>query len=231
MMRKFARGDCPNTCSGHGTCTTKGNGYFARATKASRAATAPGVLVRLDWRGMMSRLLRIVLTNWQRARIVELATTPQECVSATLVSPALRAIESSVLMIVVVSCPNDCGKHGECRSMKLHAVRKDKGLPPAVVYNSIWDSEMVHGCVCEEGYGGGDCSDRTKSVAVISLIFEKHLEHLVYIFFSGIGLCPSGDDPLTGAATDSLFGFQKNEKQTVLCAATVRVCKIVFSHL
>ncbi|KAL4176318.1 hypothetical protein KRP22_001270 [Phytophthora ramorum] len=92
-----------------------------------------------------------------------------------------------------MSCPNDCGRHGECRSMRLNAQQKDKGLPPAVVYQSIWDSEMVHGCVCEEGYGGGDCSDR---------------------------LCPTGDDPLTGASTDSLFGLQKNEKQTVLCSAT-----------
>jgi hypothetical protein len=47
--------------------------------------------------------------------------------------------------------------------MKLHAKRKDKGLPPAVVYDSIWDSEMVHGCVCEDGFGGGDCSDRENS--------------------------------------------------------------------
>lgn len=31
-----------------------------------------------------------------------------------------------------------------------------------------------------------------------------------------------GDDPLTGASTDALFGFQKNEKQTVYCSATVR---------
>lgn len=37
------------------------------------------------------------------------------------------------------------------------------------------------------------------------------------------GTCPTGDDPLTGAATDPIFGFQKNEKQTVYCAATVSV--------
>ncbi|GLE07453.1 hypothetical protein PINS_up017764 [Pythium insidiosum] len=36
----------------------------------------------------------------------------------------------------------------------------------------------------------------------------------------GCRRCATGDDPLTGGATDNLFGLQKNEKQTVLCAAT-----------
>ncbi|KAG6963594.1 hypothetical protein JG687_00006471 [Phytophthora cactorum] len=67
-------------------------------------------------------------------------------------------------------CPNTCSGHGTCTT-------KGNG----------------YFCSCYKGFTGGDCSRR---------------------------LCPSGDDPLTGASTDSLFGFQKNEKQTVLCAAT-----------
>ncbi|GLE04860.1 hypothetical protein PINS_up013839 [Pythium insidiosum] len=77
--------------------------------------------------------------------------------------------------------------------MRLHASRKDPGLGTVFPYDSVWDSDMVYGCVCDDGFEGGDCSKRR---------------------------CATGDDPLTGGATDNLFGLQKNEKQTVLCAAT-----------
>ncbi|KAL3672317.1 hypothetical protein V7S43_003007 [Phytophthora oleae] len=177
--------DCPNTCSGHGTCTTKGNGYFCSCYKGftggdcSRRSCPTGPA----WSDLA------VSTD----RAHQLATCSNRGSCDYVTGLCTCDLGFSGLACNRMSCPNDCGKHGECRSMKLNAQRKDKGLTPAVVYNSIWDSEMVHGCVCEEGYGGGDCSQR---------------------------LCPTGDDPLTGASTDSLFGFQKNEKQTVFCAAT-----------
>ncbi|KAG3253692.1 hypothetical protein PI124_g1773 [Phytophthora idaei] len=182
---RFVYGDCPNTCSGHGTCTTKGNGYFCSCYKGftggdcSRHTCPTGPA----WND--------VAVATDRAHQPAVCSNRGTCDLTT--GMCICDVGFSGLACNRMSCPNDCGKHGECQSMKFHALRKDKGLPPAVVYSSIWDSEMVHGCVCEEGYGGGDCSDR---------------------------LCPSGDDPLTGASTDSLFGFQKNEKQTVLCAAT-----------
>ncbi|ETP00668.1 hypothetical protein F441_21955 [Phytophthora nicotianae CJ01A1] len=182
---QFVHGDCPNTCSGHGTCTTKGNGYFCSCYKGftggdcSRRICPTGPA----WND--------IAVGTDRAHQPAVCSNRGTCDHATGV--CICDVGFSGLACNRMSCPNDCGKHGECQSMKLHALRKDKGLPPAVVYNSVWDSEMVHGCVCEEGYGGGDCSDR---------------------------LCPSGDDPLTGAATDTLFGFQKNEKQIVFCAAT-----------
>lgn len=41
---------------------------------------------------------------------------------------------------------------------------------PNVEYTSVWDANILHGCVCDSGWGGHDCSQ---------------LE------------CPKGDDPLT----------------------------------
>lgn len=37
----------------------------------------------------------------------------------------------------------------------------------------------------------------------------------------------SGDDPLTGAITDTVFGFQQNDKQTIFCSATVRASRLI----
>lgn len=44
---------------------------------------------------------------------------------------------------------------------------------PNVVYDSVWDADILHGCVCDPGWIGHDCSQ---------------LE------------CPRGDDPLTEVA-------------------------------
>lgn len=37
-----------------------------------------------------------------------------------------------------------------------------------------------------------------------------------------VGICPFGDDPLTGTSEDPA-GIQRNEKQRVSCKATVRI--------
>jgi EGF-like domain len=74
---------------------------------------------------------------------------------------------------LAVKCPNRCSGHGQCLTMKQHAARLDKGLQPRHAYysySSNWDSEMIHGCSCDEGYAGWDCTER---------------------------VCPGGDDPMT----------------------------------
>jgi hypothetical protein len=45
-------------------------------------------------------------------------------------------------------------------SMRYLARTKDAGLPPVHRYDSVWDSEMIHGCVCDKGFTGFDCSER-----------------------------------------------------------------------
>lgn len=185
LMARQVRASCPNSCSSHGTCTTKGNGYFCSCYKGFTGGdcsrrTCP-----------MGPAWNDVATATDTAHQPAVCSNRGTCDHTT--GNCVCDYGFSGLSCNRMSCPNSCGKHGECRSMKLNAQRKDKGLPPAVRYDAIWDSDMVHGCVCEDGYGGGDCSQR---------------------------MCPTGDDPLTGASTDALFGFQKNEKQTVLCAAT-----------
>lgn len=94
------------------------------------------------------------------------------------------------------SCPSYCNFRGQCLSMRNLARTKDRGLGTVFNYTSIWDADMIQGCLCDEGYSGPDCS---------------------------LEICPLGDDPLTGAvdqvSTDA-NPTQYNEKQTVTCQAT-----------
>jgi hypothetical protein len=78
-----------------------------------------------------------------------------------------------------VSCPVDCGEHGECLSMRQHAARFDKGLQdvPYYDYAANWDADMIYGCSCDSGYSGWRCQERT---------------------------CPTGDDPLTVGQFDEV---------------------------
>ena len=64
----------------------------------------------------------------------------------------------------------ECGGHGVCRTMGEAAqLVDDVSLFRSVQY-TLWDHDKVQGCVCDRGWTGYDCSQRS---------------------------CPSGDDPFT----------------------------------
>ncbi len=63
-----------------------------------------------------------------------------------------------------------CSGHGSCRTLSEAAERQnDYNLFRSVTY-SLWDGDKIQGCVCDRGWTGYDCSQRS---------------------------CPSGDDPFT----------------------------------
>ncbi|TMW63805.1 hypothetical protein Poli38472_002746 [Pythium oligandrum] len=176
---------CPNGCSGHGVCTNIGNGCLCSCFKGYTG-------------GDCSRRSCPVGPAWSDMTLAtDRAHQPAVCSGRGLCDFNTGKCTCDAgftgLSCNRLACPNDCTRHGECRSMKFNAAKKDKGIGLPFVYDSVWDSDMIYGCVCDDGYEGGDCSKR---------------------------ICPTGDDPLTGAATDTRFGFQKNERQTVFCAAT-----------
>lgn len=77
--------------------------------------------------------------------------------------------------------------------MAHYAEMKDPGLGEVLGYKAVWDAHMLHGCVCDDGYHGSDCSLR---------------------------YCPVGDDPLTGVGADVLSNpTQVNTIQSVTCKA------------
>ena len=50
------------------------------------------------------------------------------------------------------SCPNNCNHKGRCVSQEFMAFEASK------TYSEPWDAGKEHGCVCDMGYRGPDCS-------------------------------------------------------------------------
>lgn len=50
------------------------------------------------------------------------------------------------------SCPNDCNGRGQCLPMALLAAMAGRN------YTEPWDAYKIHGCFCDLGYRGPDCS-------------------------------------------------------------------------
>ncbi|ETW07561.1 hypothetical protein H310_02048 [Aphanomyces invadans] len=73
-----------------------------------------------------------------------------------------------------LACPNQCTNNGRCVSMSQLALLRS---PNEQTYTSVWDAEMVYGCLCDRGSAGVDCEWAT---------------------------CPLGDDPMTLAQVNEV---------------------------
>jgi hypothetical protein len=69
-----------------------------------------------------------------------------------------------------LDCENHCNLQGTCYSMYDRSWRLRNSLSIQYSYDEIWDAKKIHGCICDVGFAGHDCSER---------------------------LCVGGDDPLT----------------------------------
>ncbi|GMH66000.1 hypothetical protein TrLO_g8835 [Triparma laevis f. longispina] len=77
----------------------------------------------------------------------------------------------------ILKCDNDCNNHGQCMSMKEAALQFNGfSLNRSVSYN-LWDSEQIHGCVCDHGWEGHACTEQ---------------------------VCEKGDDPRTNVGVDEV---------------------------
>jgi hypothetical protein len=122
-----------------------------------------------------------------------LVTLDLQGMHAKEVSDNINAFLNRInLLITTLAVSCNCNGHGRCESMQRYAMTKDPGRGPVFKYNANWDAEKIFGCVCDPGYSGPSCTERT---------------------------CPTGDDPLTGTIQDPA-GIQRNEKQRVRCRAT-----------
>lgn len=54
-----------------------------------------------------------------------------------------------------------CNGHGSCKSMAQFALMKDPGRGTIYSYQNNWDAQKLYGCVCDPGYSGSNCMQRT----------------------------------------------------------------------
>ena len=68
-----------------------------------------------------------------------------------------------------------CISIGKCMPMRWYAETKDPGslqattsrgftsysAAPMYTYNTVWDSMKIHGCACDKGFYGPDCSQQS----------------------------------------------------------------------
>ncbi|CAM9515245.1 unnamed protein product, partial [Hapterophycus canaliculatus] len=86
-----------------------------------------------------------------------------------------------------MSCPNECNGHGVCMSMGEAASAEDGNRLIHVASYEAWDAGMIHGCICDEGYEGYDCSLRPCPVSDSALTSGQQDERVVLF-------CRCGDD-------------------------------------
>ncbi len=68
--------------------------------------------------------------------------------------------------LVAVSCRNDCNFHGRCVSMNRLAIDAQHSTQQAF-YSVLWDAHMIHGCQCDLGFEGHDCTLRQVRPALV----------------------------------------------------------------
>nr|AIG55504.1 secreted protein [Thraustotheca clavata] len=190
---------CHNSCSGKGKCSVTGNGCSCTCFAGFTGADCSQRLCPTG-KGWSS----LGAANDQ-AHIRSVCSNRGTCDFTTGVCTCDVGFTGAACDRV--ACSLSCSNKGECRSLKYFASQKDLGLPPPVVYNQNWDSDMIYGCICQPGFTGSDCSLSNLLLLCNNLI-------------SRLEQCPTGDDPLTGFAGDLVFGQQFNEKQVVTCQAS-----------
>lgn len=159
---------CPHMCSGHGRCGevsrcecfTSWDGSDCSQRKCPQGKAWSDVAIGND-------------VAHQPAK----CSNRGKCNTATGICDCMDGFEG--LACSRMQCPSKCNGHGVCLTMRQYATKLDKGLQPRPYYTyaSNWDADLIHGCSCDGGYVGWDCSERE---------------------------CPSGDDPMTITQVDEV---------------------------
>jgi hypothetical protein len=191
----FAAAECPNACSGHGTCGSYDMCTCYRNWQAADCSqrTCPFDLAHVDTpKGDLDHSNTITTGTVVSSNTVY-PTGTQEMYpkmlgidgSTVLTNTAHYYMECSNKGICDrktgececfdgydgtacqrASCPNDCSGHGTCETIAELAADDFSN-----VY-ALWDADKTMGCKCDPDYSGADCSARNCKVGVDPLYID-----------------------------------------------------------
>eukprot|EP01038_Epipyxis_sp_PR26KG_P007810 gene7810-10608_t len=87
-----------------------------------------------------------------------------------------------------LKCFNDCSGNGECISLRNAASLNDGYQFNRSTSYSLWDADIIHGCRCDPGWSGADCSER-----VCEFGFDPRLEQDQTTKFNLVCSCVDDD--------------------------------------
>jgi len=128
------------------------------------------------------------------------------------------------------SCEMNCNGHGKCVSLSRAASTPAQfgGPSKKIKYDQVWDADMIHGCICDKGWGSqyncalkeecptGDDPLTINQVNEVKL-FACDLRHDVARQLNGFSICWRGDctDTLKWDDTASTLQTKLNELRTI----------------
>jgi len=159
----YAGADCPNACSGHGSCSTNGCvcwSHWGNGDETGGACDQRKCPYEIAWVDTPdSENKAHALRECAGRGVCDRSTGDCMCFPGYTGKGCRRT-----------TCPNDCSGHGTCEF--LAEMRNDLGddfkwtgnLPTKNQYDFefglLWDAYKTRGCVCDPKYTGLDCSIR-----------------------------------------------------------------------
>ena len=143
---------CPNDCNDQGYCTTNSKCvcFVGFAGFDCREKLCPNGTAWADF-----------ATAVDTAHAMAPCSNMGDCDRTTGTCTCWSGFEGAACERM--SCPNDCFGRGVCLSMREAALRTNVNNGSSVVLTrsvtySQWDADKIHGCVCDAGFYGYDCS-------------------------------------------------------------------------
>jgi len=159
----YGGADCPNACSGHGSCSTNGCvcwAHWGDGDDTGGACDQRKCPYEIAWVDVPSSENKAhALRECAGRGICDRSTGDCQCFAGYGGVGCRRT-----------TCPNDCSGHGTCEYMS--EMRNDLGdnfkwtgnAPTRNQYDFefplLWDAHKTRGCVCDPKYTGLDCSIR-----------------------------------------------------------------------